>query len=40
MGRKYVPIVLNRADRKVYLDDVTFVYKRKIRKADKPLPSF
>ena len=40
MGRKYVPIIVNGSEKKVYLDDVMYVYKRKVKKLEKPIPSF
>ena len=40
MGRKYVPVLMNNINKKIYLDDVTFVYKRKIRKGLKAIPPF
>ena len=40
MGRKYVPIEIYGSEKKVYLDDVLYVYKRRIRKVEKPIPPF
>ena len=40
MGRKYVPVLMNNISKKIYMDDVTFVYKRRIRKGLKPIPPF
>ena len=40
MGRKYVPILLAGIEKKIYLDDITRVYKRKIKKTSLPIPMF
>lgn len=40
MGRKFVPILVAGNEKKIYLDDITKVYKRKIKKVAIPLPFF
>jgi hypothetical protein len=40
MGRKYVPIHVGGSEKKIYLDDISKVYKRKIKRAAIPIPAF
>jgi len=40
MGRKYVPILIGKSEKKIYLDDISMVYKRKIKKIGATIPIF
>jgi hypothetical protein len=40
MGKKYVSVMIGETHQRLYVEDVFKVYKRRAKKARKPIPTF